>query len=103
MKSVFLTSLAPPDFQFISEPDCVWGNGYLKKLFAETMSSLSDSGASSLIFEMVCKDRTSCDGCVHRELAVSYPRSGLFLLGCFVQGEYLPSYNIRSCGNHELF
>jgi len=45
--------------------------------------------------EAICKDRTTCTGVVHTELAVSYPVSGLWFLGIKCGELYIPSSEIE--------
>lgn len=70
--------------------DDIWNQ--IKELFIEKLSSLGSNVMSSLIFEMVCKDRVTHDKKVHTELAISYPTSDLFFLGTCKGGSYIPHY-----------
>jgi len=58
--------------------------------------------------EAICKDRTTCTGVVHTELAISYPVSGLWFLGIKCGEDYIPSSEIeaildKSSLKHPLF
>ena len=46
--------------------------------------------------EAICKDRTTCTGVVHTELAISYPVSGLWFLGIKCGEDYIPSSEIEA-------
>jgi hypothetical protein len=46
--------------------------------------------------EAICKDRTTCTGVVHTELAISYPMSGLWFLGIKCGEDYIPSSEIEA-------
>ena len=49
----------------------------------------------SLIFEMVCADRTTISKERHCELAVSYKKSDLYLLGMCIGDRYIPHYHFK--------
>ncbi|KAK3887339.1 hypothetical protein Pcinc_008603 [Petrolisthes cinctipes] len=100
MKSTLLTAIACSMFLSLEECqdtyDKVWYDGGMGRHLAEAIETCFVSRPRTLIMEMVCTNRTTYDGLkFHHEIAVSYPHSALYLLGCYYSdGIYTPSYKM---------
>ena len=106
MHSYFLTvmydmfGLTRPDFS--TPPLTVWKDARFQETFKGWISNLCSSMPSSLLtenqmtlnFEMICKNRMCYMGNTHTELAVSYSKSHLSLLGVHQNNIYYPHFRL---------
>lgn len=92
MKDYFVTAVAAFCDLPISETsnDKIWDS--IKNTFAQKIKTLTSDKVVSLIFEMVCKNRTTHENKIHTELAIAYPFSDLFFLGTCNGVDYIPHY-----------
>lgn len=80
------------------DPDWVWYEANLGQDLMRAMSAYYPYNPKTMIMEMVCANRTTYDGLTeHREIAVSYPKSALYVLGCYDNaGVYTPVYRMET-------
>lgn len=80
------------------DPDWVWYEANLGRDLMRALSDYYPFNFKTMIMEMVCANRTTYDGKKeHFEIAVSYPHSALYVLGCYGDdGLYTPVYSMNS-------
>ena len=100
MRETLLSSLEKiwPSNSHEYDDENLWLN--LNKTLADCIvSSLKPGTSQHLQCEAVCRKRETLRGHCHRELAISYDRPGLFLLGISHNGTFTPRHKLHSFGN----
>ena len=96
MKSTVVTAIGEGAFGHVydesEDVDSIWDTRLKKPFYKLIMEIAVPDKPTTVITEIVCAGRRTYDGQEHRELAVSYRNSGIYLLGIYNGDVYYPTH-----------